>query len=212
MNLFVECFMLNSKRGVIDNMKKTNLLNYPHVLTVGSAVGLIASFWQATERIHMLKYPSDPLSCNLSPVVDCSGVLNNKAAALFGPPNAFIGIVAFSLLLAFGLQRLSGGKWTTVVSRIVLVLSIVMLLFSLWFFAESVYVIGKICIFCVFIWTVSVPIGIYGIKDFFDNEAYMPGLMRTIFGFVSRNYFSFIVYSYAVMIALFFVHFRDYYF
>lgn len=187
-------------------------LSYPQVLTAASAIGLIASFWQAAERVQMLKHPSDPLSCNLSPIVDCGGVLSNKAAAIFGPPNALIGIVVFSLLLAFGLQRLSGGQWTNLVQRTVMTLSAVMFLFSMWFFAVSVYSIGKICIFCIFIWFSSVPIVMLTIKDVAVHAKQLPKPLKVISDLVTDNTVTLIVYVYFVMITLFLLHFREYYF
>lgn len=185
---------------------------YSLIVTSGAAVGLIASFWQATERIHMLKYPAQPLSCNLSPVVDCGGVLGNKAAAVFGPPNAFIGMVAFTLLLAFGLQRLSGGQWTLLVRRIVLVLSIVMFMFSIWFFITSVYSIGKICIFCVFIWIVSVPLAVYGVKEYYEQKPRLSKYLKVIIRFIACNHLAVTTYIYLGLITAFFLHFREYYF
>lgn len=185
---------------------------YPHVLTAGSSIGLVASFWQATERIHMLKYPAEPLSCNLSPIVDCGSVLSNKAAAIFGPPNSFIGMVAFSLLFAWGVQRLSGGKWSKSVHYTVLFLSIILLMFSLWFFVASVYVIGKICIFCIFIWTASVPLATFGVKDFYEQKLSAPAQMKHVLASISRNALTVTAYLYLLLVATFFLHFKDYYF
>lgn len=191
-----------------------SLLSYPKLLVGASAVGLVAAFWQAAERVHMLKFPNDPLSCNLNPVVDCGGVLGNKLAAVFGPPNAFIGIVAFSLLLAFGVQRLSGGEWTRPVRYAVVILSKIMLAFSIWFFAVSLYSIGKVCIFCIFIWAASIPIGIFGVKDFYENESRIPKLFAgpRKRDFIVKNAFTIVIFTYAAMIILFFLKFSDYYF
>ncbi len=185
---------------------------YPRLLVGASLVGLVASFWQAAERVHMLKYPAQELSCNLSPVVDCGGVLGDKLAAVFGPPNALIGVVVFSLLLAFGLQRLSGGSWTSVVQKVVVGLSTIILLFSLWFFWVSLYVLGKICIFCVFIWAASVPIGIYGAQDFLNTIKKPQGIVKWKRDLLNQHAFTAVLLLYGVMIALFFIKFQDYYF
>lgn len=191
---------------------KSKQLDYPKSLVLLSTVGLVAAFWQATERIQMLKFPGETLSCNLNPVVDCGSVLNNRLAAVFGPPNAFIGMVAFSLLLAFGLQRLNGGHWNKIVSKISVSLSLIMFLFSVWFFAVSLYSIGKICIFCIFIWLVSVPIGIYGLKDYCENLEKLSNNQKKVKTFLSRNHFNLLIFVYALMLTLFLLRFRDYYF
>lgn len=194
------------------NSKTKIKINYPNLLVGSSLVGLIAAFWQATERINMLKNPDQTLNCNLSPVVDCSGVLGNKLAAVFGPPNAMIGIVVFSMLLAFGLVRLSGGTWSNITQKIVTALSKLIFLFSIWFFWVSLYSIGKICIFCVFIWAVSIPIGIYGVKDYLDSQKKLPKYQKSIKKFLDNHHFTTLVAIYGTMITLFLLKFQEYYF
>jgi|GEM_PF-2421660 len=194
------------------NNTRSQRISYPKILVFGSLIGLIASFWQAAERVQMLKFPGEALSCNLNPVVDCGAVLGNKLSAVFGPPNAFIGIVVFTMLFALGLQRLSGGTWTSFVSKFVAVFSKIIMLFSLWFFWVSLYSIGKVCIFCLFIWTVSMPIGIYGVKDYLENRKNLPNYQMKIRDFLSKYHFSLLVAVYALMVTLFFLKFSDYYF
>ena len=198
-------------------MKKTGKsklqrISYPKILVYGSLIGLIASFWQAAERVHMLKFPGQALSCNISPIVDCGSVLGNSQAAVFGPPNAFIGMVVFTLLFAFGVQRLSGGNWTALVAKIAVIFSKIIMLFSVWFFAVSLYSIGKVCIFCVFIWAVSMPIGIYGVKDYLENKKNLSGYEKRANSFLQKYSFTLLVVIYAVMVTLYLLRFKDYYF
>jgi hypothetical protein len=116
------------------------------------------------------------------------------------------------LLFAFGVQRLSGGKWTEFVRWSVVVLSTVILLFALWFFWVSLYVLGKICIFCVFIWAASVPIGVYGATDFLQSRKKPKGIVKWKAEFLSKYSFTVVVTMYSLMIILFFLKFQDYYF
>lgn len=185
---------------------------YPKILVGASSVGLIASFWQMAERVHMLKYPEEALSCNLSPVVDCSGVLGDKLAAVLGPPNALVGVVVFSLLLAFGITLLSGMKWSEIVQKIVVTLSIIIMLFALWFFWVSLYSLGKICIFCVFIWAASIPIGVYGANYYLQSRKKVDGIMKWKKEFLAKHSSDVVIFLYAAMIVLFFLRFQDYYF
>jgi uncharacterized membrane protein len=196
-------------------MRKNTLeqkINYAKILVFGSLIGLTASFLQATERITMLKNPGGELSCNLNPVVDCGSVLGNNLAAVFGPPNAFIGMVVFTLLLAFGLQLISGGSWTSLVAKVAIFFSILIFGFSIWFFGVSLYVIGKICIFCIFIWFVSIPIGIYGLKDYLENKKKLGSIGKSTNKVLQKYHFSILVAIYAVMITLYFLKFQEYYF
>jgi uncharacterized membrane protein len=160
----------------------------------------------------MLKNPGSELSCNLSPVVDCGSVLGDKYAAILGPPNAFIGMVVFTLLLAFGLQRISGGSWTKLVSKLAVIFSIIIFMFSVWFYLISVYVIGKICLFCIFIWAVSMPIGIYGVKDYLENQQNKVSFGKSVSLFLQKHHFTLLVATYAILITLFLLEFNEYYF
>jgi uncharacterized membrane protein len=193
-------------------MKNTYKITYPQLLVGASTVGLIASFWQAAERVQMLKFPTDELSCNINPVVDCGGVLGDKLAAVFGPPNAFIGMVIFTLLLAFGIQRLSGGTWSSLVQKMVAVFSKIIFLFSVWFFWVSLYSLGKVCIFCMFIWAASMPIGIYGVKDYLENQKKLPKYQEKMRDFLGKHHFTLLVAIYGLLITLFLLRFREYYF
>ena len=187
--------------------------SYPVILTVGAFIGLVASFWQVVERINMHKNPGAELSCNLNPILDCGTVLGNRWSALFGFPNALLGIVMFTILFTIGLMLLNGialKKWFW---KVFLAVMIMLILFSVWFFATSLYVIGKICIFCIFIWTVSVPIFLYGI-DWLITNNYLKGSWTTSKAIVTlRNYQTETIVSvYATMLLLYFFRFRDFYF
>ena len=187
--------------------------SYPVILTVGAFIGLVASFWQVVERIFMLKNPGAELSCNLNPILDCGTVLGNRWSALFGFPNALLGIVMFTILFTIGLMLLNGNKKKKWFWKVFLAVMIMLILFSVWFFATSLYVIGKICIFCIFIWTVSVPIFLYGI-DWLITNNYLKGSWTTSKAIVTlRNYQTETIVSvYATMLLLYFFRFRDFYY
>lgn len=192
--------------------RQTYINKYPLMLTLASFVGLVASFWQAAERVHMLKYPSAVLNCNISPVVDCSGVLDNKLAALFGFPNAFLGIVMFSVLFTAGLLLLTGGSFSKIFHKIVMAVSTVLILFSAWFFSVSLYSIGKICLFCIFIWAVSVPIFWYGLLYYYSSAYKLKSWQTKVLAFAKGNHLFVVFVTYVVMITLFLLKFSDYYF
>ena len=82
---------------------------YWMILTIGAAVGLLASFLQMLEKITLVKNSEAVLSCNLNSVFNCSNVLNASQSSVFGFPNSLLCIVFFSLLLAAGLIGWTGG-------------------------------------------------------------------------------------------------------
>ncbi len=186
---------------------------YGNVLSIGGALGLIAMTWQSSERIHMLKNPGVTLQCNLNPVVDCGSVLSNRLAALFGFPNAFLGMIFFAILATSGLVLLSGGTFKSWYRHFVLAVTLFLAGFSVWFFGVSLYSIGKICIFCAVGWLVSVPIVWYGIRQYLQTSPKKlsePG--QQVLQWLTKHHIDVVVLTYAVMLLLFLTRFREYYF
>lgn len=186
---------------------------YKRVLSIGGFVGLVAMTWQASERIHMLKNPGIGLSCTLNPVVDCGGVLGNHLSAIFGFPNAFLGIIFFAILTACGLLLWSGGKFTGWFRHFVMGVSAVLMAFSVWFFGVSLYILGKICIFCVFGWVASVPIFWYGLVYYLQSSTKkLSKRSERFLTFAVKHHVDVVLFTYTIMLALFLFRFRDYYF
>lgn len=186
---------------------------YAYILSIGGAIGLIAMTWQASERVHMLKNPSAELGCNINPVVDCSGVLGNQLSAIFGFPNAFLGIIFFAILATCGLLLLSGGTFTKWFRHFVMAVSLILLLFSGWFFAVSLYVLGKICLFCVVGWIVSIPMFWYGLLYYLqDATGKLKDRTKSLVAFGMKNHASVVIAVYAIMTAQFLIRFSDFYF
>jgi uncharacterized membrane protein len=185
---------------------------YPKILLVSSLFALVASFWQAAERIHMLKNPTVPLNCNLNPIIDCGGVMSHRLAALFGFPNTFIGMVMFSMLLASALVLLSGSSFKKSFHKFVLALSTIAIGFSAWFFWASLYVIGKICIFCLAIWPASIILFWYGLLYWFSKQDQLSAGRKKFYKFGMRNHWFVVFCVFLLMLTLFLLRFRDYYF
>lgn len=199
--------MNNSKdRQIVDRI-------YAWVLAVGGSIGLIAMTWQASERVQMLKSPGAGLSCTFNPVVDCGAVLGHRLSAVLGFPNAFLGIIFFAILATSGLLLLSGGKFVGWFRYFVMAVSTVLMLFSIWFFGASLYVLGKICIFCVFGWIASVPIFWYGLLHYLqDSPKVLSRAATKVLEFGNKYHLEVIILTYSVMLTLFFIRFSDYYF
>lgn len=184
---------------------------YAWILTVGGLAGLIAMTWQATERIHMLKNPDSVLSCNLNPVIDCGAVLDNRLAALFGFPNAFIGMGVFAMLMLAGVLLVTGNKPNRAFKHVMLGLSAILLLFSVWFFSVSLYIIAKICIFCLVGWVVAIPIFVYTLQYWLDDTG-DSGWKGKLSRFLAGNHLNVVITSYVIMAVMYFVKFSEYYF
>lgn len=187
-------------------------LTYPQILVGAAAIGLVSAFLAAYERVQMLVEPGKELSCSLNPVIDCGGVLAASQSSVFGPPNMFIGMVVFSMLLALGVQLVTGGTWTRFTRKLALALVYSMVLFSGWFFYVSLYELAKICLFCLAIWPVTVVLGVYTTKYYLEQEKKLSARMKSVRDYLQKNHLFVVFLVFAVMLTLFLVEFRDYYF
>ena len=205
---------MNAKKTLRTLKTMNNKLQkaYTWILTAGGLAGAVAMTWQASERIAMLKNPTKILSCNLNPIVDCGTVLNHRLSALFGFPNAFIGMIVFAMLTISGVLLLTGNKPNQKFKNVIFGLSVVLLLFSMWFFGTSLYVIGKVCIFCFVGWVVSVPIFLYGLLYWLEDKPKKSGWLSKLQTFLVKNHVNILAVWYLLMLVLYLINFRSYYF
>lgn len=120
------------------------------VMLSGGIAGMAAAFLQLTEKIQLLKNTGQPLACDLSSVFSCSNVLNAWQSSVFGFPNSIMCLVFFTIFASFGLAGLSGAMLPRKLRLGIQGLALFVLGFALWFMAQSIYVIGSLCILCIF--------------------------------------------------------------
>lgn len=132
-------------------MTRNKIFEKPYMaMSLGSVVGLVASFIQMMDKITLLKNSDATLVCNISDNLNCSSVLNAQQASVLGPPNALISTVMFTFFLAISLDGLFGGVLSKRIKIISQFLAIFVLAFGFWFLMQSIYVIGSLCIYCIF--------------------------------------------------------------
>jgi len=123
------------------------------VLTAGATMGLVASFWQTLEKLTLLKNADTVLSCNLSSVFNCSNILNAPQSSVFGFPNSLAAVAFFVFMLSVGLLGLTGSVLNSRLRLTYQAISLFFVGFSFWYFWQSIFNIGVICIFCIFNFT-----------------------------------------------------------
>lgn len=132
----------------------------PILLCVGGALGLLAALELTIDRIRLLSDPNAELACDLSPFVACGPVMESSAGALLGFPNPLLGIVGFSVVVATGAAMLAGARlarWYHLGLQAGVVLATV---FITWLQTQSLYVIGALCLWCMLVWAVTIPIAV----------------------------------------------------
>ncbi len=131
----------------------------PAVLLIASGtVGLVAAMMLTIDRIRLLENPATELSCNVSPFIACGPVMQSRAGALFGFPNPLLGIIGFSVLLTTGMVGLTGARLPRWYQRGLQVGVVAAGVFITWLQTQSLYVIGALCLWCMLVWTVTIPV------------------------------------------------------
>lgn len=164
--------MQKSILHVVQRIKKVIVLkkSFPLLLIVLGTVGLLASAAINIEKTHLLKNPNSELSCNLNPVYSCGSVIMTKQAAVFGFSNEIMGLAMFAAIITVGVALLAGATFKAWFWRIFIAGMIGSMVFVAWFFYQSVYVIGALCIFCSLVWFATWSITIAVAAWAYDNK------------------------------------------
>ena len=123
-------------------------------MLLGALVGLVAAFVLSVDALELAADPGAALSCNINAVLSCGTVGASWQASLFGFPNAFLGLVAESVVITVAVAGLAGvrfPRWFMTAAQTVYLLGLV---FAYWLFFQSMFVIGALCPWCLTI-TVS---------------------------------------------------------
>lgn len=128
------------------------------LMVVSGALGLLAAMVLTIDRFTLLADPDAHLACNLSPFIACGPVMESRAGELFGFPNPLLGIIGFSVVLTTGVVRLAGAALPRWYQRGLQVGVLLAAVFITWLQTQTLYVIGALCLWCLLVWTVTIPL------------------------------------------------------
>ena len=184
---------------------------FPWVLTIGGILGLLAASILTVEKINLAANPDYVPSCSVSPVVACSPVIGSPEASAFGFPNPFIGIAGFAMVWAVGMMLFAGGtikkKWFWWCFQAG---SVFGMFFIGWLIYNSLYDIGKLCLYCMLVWTVTIPI--FWTTLAFNIRQKNITLKNKVGKFISENPGKLIALSYLLVATLVVTRFSDYFY
>ncbi|KAA0919234.1 vitamin K epoxide reductase family protein [Dietzia sp. ANT_WB102] len=127
------------------------------LLTIGSAIALVASFQLSLDKIRLLENPDYTPACNFSILMSCKSVINSEQGTAFGFPNPFIGLIGFGIVIAIGVAAASGvrfPRWYWVGALLGLTFATV---FVHWLAFQSIFVIQVLCPWCMVVWSATIP-------------------------------------------------------
>ncbi|MDR1834013.1 MAG: vitamin K epoxide reductase family protein [Propionibacteriaceae bacterium] len=116
-----------------------------------SCVSLTASFVLSYDALLIAANPEIVLNCDISGTLSCGTVGRSWQAALFGFPNAFLGLVAEPVVITIAVASLAKVKFPKgfmLAAEIVYLLGFV---FAYWLFIQAYFEIGALCPWCLLV-------------------------------------------------------------
>ena len=126
-------------------------------LVLAGAVGWWAAFSLTMEKFRSLADPDAIASCDFSVLVQCSANLGSWQGSVFGFPNPILGLAGWVAPIVVGLAILAGARFAR---WFWLLFGLGMLFafgFVCWLIAQSIFVLGTLCPWCMVTWVVTIP-------------------------------------------------------
>ncbi len=124
------------------------------LIVAATAVGMAATITQLVERVTLAENADAVLLCDINGTFSCGNVLTSWQASVFGPiPNAAIGLSVFALTLGVAGAGLLGSSLSKATWAVATFFAGFMAAFTVWFLAQTAFVIEAVCLYCLVIGT-----------------------------------------------------------
>ena len=185
---------------------------YPYLLIIGAIVGLIAAGVLMVDKIKLLQDSNFQPNCNLNPIFSCTSVMKSWQANAFGFPNPIIALAGFGAVLTVGMALLAGAKFKRWFWICFFLGTLFGAGFITWLFYQSVYHIGALCLYCMAVWTVTIPIFLYTLLyNLKHGYIATPLPLKKVVGFFQENHLGVLIIWYLVIATLIVSHFWYYF-
>lgn len=143
---------------VSENPAAARPIALPLFLIIAGAIGFWASWELTVAKFQTLTDPSENLGCDFSVLVQCGRNLESWQGSVFGFPNPLLGLGGFVAPIAVGVGILAGARfarWFWMLFNLGIVGA---LAFVGWLIAQSIFVLGTLCPWCMVVWSVTIPL------------------------------------------------------
>ncbi|MGJ9413400.1 vitamin K epoxide reductase family protein [Aeromicrobium sp. CF4.19] len=127
-----------------------------------AAVGLTSAIVLLVEKVNFLTAEAEggdtTLGCDVNAFVSCGGVINTDQASVFGFPNPIIGVAGFAAVATLAVVLLSGTRLPTWMWSGLQAGALFGVGFVTWLQYQSIYVIQKLCPWCMVVWAIMIPL------------------------------------------------------
>lgn len=179
------------------------------MLIIAGIVGIASSFILILEKLELAKNLNHQTSCDLSPFVSCGSVMASWQATLFGFPNQLLGFVAFTIILVTASLVVSTTvlpKWYWMALYIGTSLGMI---FIVWLWSQSLYSIGALCLYCMAVWSVMIPLFTL-MTRYMGNKGYLGKAGYAVGSFLDAWWWVIVSSLYLLVIATIFLRFDFY--
>lgn len=159
-------------------------------MLIGAILSLIAAFVLSVEAIELARNPNAVLSCTINIVVNCATVAKTWQANLLGFPNSFFGMIAEPIVITVAIAGLAGVTFPRKFMLAAEVFYTAGLLFALWLFYESFFVIQVLCPWCLLVTATTLfvwfAITRYNVRE---ENLYLPrALSARLHAWIAKDY------------------------
>lgn len=123
-------------------------------MLISASLSLFAAMVLSIDAFKLAKDENVDLACSINAVVSCGKVALSWQSTVFGFPNSFIGLMFESAVITIAIAGLMQVRFPNSLMRIALFIYSAALIFALWLFSQSFFVIKAFCPWCMLV-TVS---------------------------------------------------------
>lgn len=128
------------------------------VMLISSLISLSAALVLAVDAIKLAKDANTSLSCNINAVISCGKVAVSWQSNLLGFPNAFLGLICEPVIITIAIAGILGVVFPKKFLLAAMFFYSAGLIFAIWLFTQSYFVIGAFCPWCLLVTTSTVTV------------------------------------------------------
>ncbi len=164
--------------GLVHRLRSSPRFIYATML-LSALVSLTASLVLSVDALRLAADPEAALACDVNATISCGTVAQAWQASLLGFPNAYLGLMAEPVVITLAVAALGGvrfPRWFMFSAQAVYTVG---LAFAYWLFAQSMFVIGALCPWCLLV-TVSTTLVFTSLThvNIRDDNLFLPARLQ----------------------------------
>jgi uncharacterized membrane protein len=120
-------------------------------MLISASLSLFAAMVLSIDAFKLAKDENVDLSCSINAVVSCGKVALSWQSTVFGFPNSFIGLMFESAVITIAIAGLMQVRFPNSLIRNAFFIYSAALIFALWLFSQSFFVINALCPWCLLV-------------------------------------------------------------